>query len=426
MGKYISCGKCDKNYFKILFGFILICICLIIVLSIFRIIKSNNLDFLNDVSLLIPLLSYIGMSLCFIPELILKKKIEKKDDESNQINKSKRTIGFIKYIYNDLSDKVTWKDYIYIGLISLMLVVIDFMKIFIKKIAKTEESQYNFTELAFLLIISKFYYKMDFYKHQYLSIIIITLFGFIQYIIKTQYYYASTSNIINIILELIFQIFIGLGNSIFILYSKILMQYKYFSPYKVCYIFGIINTLLIFVIYFIISQFDFEESDLCTLRYNDQYYFDNIYIIFEYLNIGQLFLLLGFGIFQGAIKLLYNIIIDKYSVFHIVIFTENKGIADSANDQIEQYDSNIFVNLLIQLMYCLKIFISFVFLEMIELNFCGLNENTKVNIQKRVDKENNLANIENNENDSSESNDEEGEENEDNNSNNVDNSHELV
>jgi hypothetical protein len=161
------------------------------------------------------------MALCFIPDLILKKKSQnKKETELTEINNSKNTKGFIEYIYNDLSDKVVCRDYVHIGFISLILLLIDFIKIYLQKKEKCEDAQYYFTELPFLLIISIYVYKINFYKHQYLSIIVLTFFGFIQYIIKILYYYKSTSDFIDIVIDLFLQIIMRLRRSYFFFICK--------------------------------------------------------------------------------------------------------------------------------------------------------------------------------------------------------------
>ena len=281
MGKFISCGKCDKRFFKLLFLFFLLNTIIVILTVIFICVTLVYLRFVTGVALLKPLLIYIGMALCFIPELILKKKSQNKNvTEITEINDNKSNKGFIEYIYNDLSDKIENRDYIHIGFISLVLILIDFIKIYLQKKENCEDAQYIFTELPFLLIISIYIYNINFYKHQYLSIIILTFFGFIQYLIKILYYYKSTSNFIDIIIDLFLQIVMGLGEAIYFSYVKGLMQFKFFSPYKVCYIFGIINGIIILIIYFVVSLIKCSgESLLCSVKYKEAYYFDNIFAV---------------------------------------------------------------------------------------------------------------------------------------------------
>ena len=393
MGKFISCGKCDKRYFKLLFFFILLNIIIIILTG----------KYITNVFLLKPLLIYIGMALCFIPELILKKKSQNKNEtEITEINDNRKMKGYIENIYNDLSDKIEKRDYIHIIFISLVLILIDFIKIFLRKKEKCDDAQYYFTELPFLLIISIYFYNINFYKHQYLSIIILTFSGFIQYIIKILYYYKPTSNFIDIIIDFFLQIIIGLGEAIYFSYVKSLIQFKFCSPYKVCYIFGIINGIIILIIYFIVSEFKCSgESLLCSVKYKGDYYFDNIYAVFTSYNIGQFILCFLLSICFCSIKIIFNLIINYYSVCHIFLFLQNNGIDDSLSIAIDS-GVGILFQIIIFICYIINIFFSLVFLEMVELNFCGLNTNLKKNIQKRV----NDDNLEIKDNEESERNDE--------------------
>ena len=91
------------------------------------------------------------MFLCIIPEIILKLRTKDHKPEEKNINKNKKLNGPIKLIYNDLSDKTTFKDYIYISLISFLLLIIDFIKIFLEKKEGSTNSEYYFATLPFLL-----------------------------------------------------------------------------------------------------------------------------------------------------------------------------------------------------------------------------------------------------------------------------------
>ena len=387
MVKCISCGICDKRYFKILLAIAFIYVFSFVIIFYLK----NALDI--DSPLLKLFLTYIGMLLCFIPELILKKISQNtKNKEKSKIKKNKKINGLIEYIYTDLSNRIKFKDYIYIGFISLMLLLIDFINIYIEKKDNFGDSQYYFTELPFLLIISIFVYKNNFYRHQYLSIIIITLFGLLQYIIRTQYYYKFTSKFKDILIDFLLKIIIGLGEATFFAYIKGLMEYKYFSPYKICYIFGTINSILIIIIYFIISKFKCnEKSILCSVEYKNSFYFDNIYYVFSKYSIGMIISLFLLIICFGITKLLFNIIINHYSVCHIFLFLQNSGIVSSIGFDIEKRKFIILQTIIIYFSNIINIFFSLVFLEIIELNCCGLNINLKKNIKKRLNDENILA-----------------------------------
>lgn len=399
MSNYISCRKCDKKYCLIYTGHCFIVI-IIFILSLFL---GNN-DILNSHSVFKLFITYFGMFLFIIPELILKLKMKNPISENSDINKNKKLNGAIQYIYTDLSDKTTWKDYIHIGIISFILLLIDFIKIFIEKKTKCQNAEYFFTTLPFLLIISIFIYKTDFYKHQYISIIIITILGIYQYIIKISNYYKNSSDFLTIIFDLVLQILIGLGEAIYFSYIKGLMNYKFFSPYKVCYIFGFINMCIILIILFIISGIECQsDSYLCTIKQERQdkdgkntiLYFDNIYLIFEKINAFKIFILILISVCLGALKLLINLIINYYTACHIFVFLQNNGVFDSINNEINN-QTNLFIELTLGISHLINFIFSSVFLEIIEFKCCGLNKNYKENIKKRVEEENRISTGENN------------------------------
>ena len=390
----ISCGKCDKRYFKIFLLFLIVIIIILIIYVLFVKVTHINYNIITKSYLLKNFLKYFGMSLSFIPELILKYKSKSsKKQESIKVNNHNNANGFIEFIYTDLSDTMKFKDYLNIGFMSLLLLIIDFIKIVLGKKEYSSDSQYTFIELPFLLLISVFVFKINYYKHQYLSIIVITVIGFIHYIIKTIYYYKETSDLENIMIELSLLILIGLGESIFLSYTKVLMQFKFFSPYKVCCVFGLINCFIILILYFIISEFKCsKKSLLCDVEYKGDYYFDNIYFFINEDKISQKILLFLIGIFEGIIKLLYNIIINYFSVCHMFLFLQNKGIADSINADVIKQSYSLLQGI-INCLYLIEIFFILVFLELLQLNFCGLNKNLKVNIQKRTNEDIMLTHI---------------------------------
>ena len=399
MSNYISCRKCDKKYCLIYTGQ---CVIVIIVFFLSLFLKDN--DILNSHSVFKLFITYFGMFLFIIPELILKLKMKNSNSINSDIKKNKKLNGAIQYIYTDLSDKTTWKDYIHIGIISFILLLIDFIKIFIEKKTKCQNAEYFFTTLPFLLFISIFIYKTEFYKHQYISIIIITILGIYQYIIKITNYYKNSSDFLTIIFDLVLQILIGIGEAIYFSYIKGLMNYKFFSPYKVCYIFGFINMCIILIILFIISGIECQsDSYLCTIKQEKQdkdgkntiLFFDNIYLIFENINAFQIFILILISVCLGALKLLINLIINYYTVCHIFVFLQNNGVYDSINNEIKN-QTNLFIELTLGISHLINFIFSSVFLEIIEFKCCGLNENYKENIKKRVEEENRISAGENN------------------------------
>ena len=138
----------------------------------------------------------------------------------------------------------------------------------------------------------------------------------------------------------IFSVFIlriirALCDSIFFGYIKALMEYKYFSPYKFCYIFGFVNTPIIIVLYLIVSHISFKEPNLlCSLSYNDSYYFDNFYSIFKNINFIQISTFLIYTLCHGIYQLLINTTISKYTICHLFMPYQLLPLSNYLNSSI--------------------------------------------------------------------------------------------
>jgi hypothetical protein len=245
-------------------------------------------------------------------------------------------------------------------------------------------------EYLLLFLISKYIFKMNYYKHQYYSIIFIIFFGLLKYIVKL----FSEGNIKNkykeVLSILLLQIIQAFVDSYIIGNAKILMESKYLSPYFICSIFGLINGLITIISYFIVTYVPCNNN-FCDLIYNNVYYFDNIYSVFDNIYPIEIFLII-YTIFQsGIFQILSYIIINDFTICHIFLFYQVLELADSF---IEIFNNgiNFFVIYLLIISGIFEIFIVLIFLEIIELRFCGLNYNTKRNIKERALIESNLSN----------------------------------
>ena len=76
---------------------------------------------------------------------------------------------------------------------------------------------------------------MKFYNYQIYSVLIIIFLEMFRYSLKVIYYYGAFKPK-NLFFYVILQIIAAIFESIVIIYSKTLMEYKYISPYKIIYI----------------------------------------------------------------------------------------------------------------------------------------------------------------------------------------------
>ena len=274
MHNCISCGKFNKIYLFIILAYLLLST---VSSTLYYIVvypedSSDSKD--NPVFKLFIL--YFMNSLLFIPELILNKYFFENEKEIQDSNKQKTAL-IIEYIFNDSSNMITFKDKIIIFIISIIIILIDASKFIFFKLLKEYADQiiyneyYYVIELLFLFLLSIFIYKVNFYKHQYASIIIIIILGIIRLLINAKYLVDFLGNIGRLFLIIFIQILIALFSSFIFVYIKSLMEYKYFSPFKCCYLFGIIDTIIVLIAYFIISFLPCEKS-YCKVSYKNKNY----------------------------------------------------------------------------------------------------------------------------------------------------------
>ena len=369
MTKIITCGKCDKSFWCLFLAYFIITL-----LNSFCHIFSNFPKYLNkkEYILIRPFLIYFGQLLMFFYELIFNKitlsKIDissnyKEKNESNQNKKKKKTI-------------------IIFGTICTLLLLIDTYKICTLLLLFTKFSYLNFIILIkgwtfvflFLIIINTYYLKINIYIHQKFAIFIIIILGFASVLIGI--IFKKTIDGEDYVLTFI-RILVSFAEAFIIILIKDIMENKFYSPIKVCYLIGLINFIISFIILFILSFIKYDSKIIFDISFNIEYKGVLFFILF----------VIVFSLINGISRLLINIILNKYSILHLSIFFKIDASLDLSLiiidkdyfKQSEQYNYiiELFLQLIEYLMYL-------VFLEIIELNFCGLNKYLKNNIQNRA------------------------------------------
>ena len=333
--------------------------------------KTNN-------ALLKSFLKYVGFSLFIIGE-ILRKRISFGREKEQKINQNVlKALDLNKDLKKDMH-LITFKDILIIVFISFLHLLDEFLAILTKILGHVGSIKinevYNTIEFTFLFFISYLIFKLHYYKHQYISIIIIILAEVFQIILKL----ITDTKKINIFLTNSgIQLFRAFIDSIFIGYSKALMEYKYFSPYKALSIFGFINGIIMIIIYIIFNFIPIDpKSQFCSIMYEGKCYFDNLNSIFNGFNFVQFIGLFLYMIATSGTQLLFNFIVNDYTICHIFPY-----FIVIAFYEIFKETSLI---LIISIIICsIEFLISLIFLEIIILNFCGLNKNVKKNIEKRA------------------------------------------
>ena len=374
MCKYISCGKFDKKFFFLFCGNFLIFLLLYSTLFSLGIISNN--DSTENLNILFYLLLfYTGQSLFILPEIIINKCIFK---EKNKKVKQKSQIA-ITYIYTNLIE-LSQRDKLIIFCMSFVIFIVDFSKLLIIKRFKNPKIEF-FSEiyttflLLYLYIFSKILYKMKYYKHQKIPILFIVISSLIMTPFKITYN-------LEMLFLFLYQVICSFLDAMIIIYIKYLMISKYFSHFKATYVFGIINTGLLMIVYIIIS-FIPCNLNICNIKYNGKNYIDNIFYIFSNLNVKTLILSVLSSILFGFISFIFNYVIELYTVCCIFLVVRNKDeLLDSIH--LEKIDLNIALKCIDYLITFLQLIAICIFKEWLELHFCGLDENIKSNIQNRA------------------------------------------
>ena len=374
MKKIVSFGFIDLE-----FG---LCLLIFTVIYAYEIFFVSSCNIIKEKKLLGPLLYYFGNIFCFIPLLIVKS-----NTKMTKINKDaemeRRNSKIISYIYQRPYIRyLEKKDIVIIVIISFFVVIKCGCKIIENILVEKEEilikNKYEFIDFLMLFLFSKYALNIRYYRHQIISIIVISFIGAIR-CIYIQFFINEGNNKTYELPVFFIKLLEGAFEGIYYGYLKGLMQYKFLSPYKCSFIFGIINTPIILIIYFIISFIHCKSKSFCK-----DGHFDNIFDIFNELKIHEYFILIIYIFLCGIQGSLINIIINDFTIYHIMIL-QQMGIL--IGNILEFYDFKtyaIYNFIIVLIMFFIELLMYLIFLEIIEIKFCNLNKNTKKNIANRA------------------------------------------
>lgn len=303
-----------------------------------------------------------GMFLSIIPFIILKIQIRRANAEKQ--TKSK------KLIYNNPNDvfkkKICYIKYLLISGVSFL----DFsQKILTFLFTSDIINNFWVFDIFFITLFSLIILRSKFYSYQLFSLGMIILLGIIFNIVNLfdSEEFTFTSFILVMSIEIIF--------SLEIVIEKYIMVYKFCSPYEICIFEGLFEIIVNIILLMILPNIGIEEVS----------FFDYIKELNnEQSIIEEIILLIITMISRLFFKLFSLITINFYTSTHEVIILILGEIMLVFTDKKKENDNlygikigcNIFLIIFV-------VFMTLVFTEFIELNFCGLQKNTKRNIEKR-------------------------------------------
>ena len=409
MGQYITFGKCNKLYqymgYQIIAKIIDSLIEKVIPdkTNIFEKYKFPPNIFIQKG------FNYFGTFIFAI--FLFRYEIKQiKKNQNNLDNNTNRTLSQIEYIYRDYEGKIFNIDSI-ITIILLFLgteLINSFFDLSLKGL------DFWVPELLFICYLTKRMFGIPIYKHKLFSILFILIFCSILKILSTIFRFVDDDEPK---LYIIYKWIIPIGVIYFVIlvylrcycFCKIksLFELKNILSSKFLALYGFFGAFICFIVSIIthnipcVDENDFENINLIchvnnTINNHTIYYYENYALFFKKLwdnnryiliNIGFLFLFLLKIIISFIFRLYSMIIIQKlnpeycissYSIHYFFIGLIEFFIFYLSKDG--QFKFYKFYDTLAEFFVILGYI---VYLEFIELNFCGLNNNLKRNIRTR-------------------------------------------
>ena len=274
--------------------------------------------------------------------------------------------------------KNTWKHYIYLGLLySLnvgLLVTVEVLNSVLRGQITTYSGSnlvpnHDFIilslEMIFIVLVSMCLLKYRYYKHHIISVILFLIFGIISEIILKTYNDINWKYILIICIRIIGV----LVNATYYCYQKYMMEHLFLPYWNVAFVPGVVMFLLacVFLI-FCLSSSDKEKSNLSFIR-----------IFYSFFKTDA-----GLGAGKVILVFVLHTLMSPLAILILYHFGPNFVLTIFQFSRVVQNLTTIKVNQLYVIIFFILQFISLlIHLEIIELNFCGLNKYTKRNIEIR-------------------------------------------
>lgn len=343
----------------------LIYIPIFIIINAFYYESKKKLQLTEEFNLLIIFCSKIILIIFYSIEKCLSKKetinIENKNkniENENNENKSIQTINYEKLLIvreNNIDEPQT----LLILLISLIFSFLSYyhLRILIFKVEYVNEC---IIVILFLFFLDSILFKKEIYSHQILSIIIIIV-GTIFYYIPSKFDYK-----ISYFIFLFLKYYCRAFDRLMIRYISI---NKFINIFLIAFILGVSGILYILIRVLINHDF---------IKFSD--FTENIFIL-------SIYFISSFITYFIYYKIIYKLgPIHAYisDFIGLIISDEILQIGKSKRENIN------FQDLIIMIVFVISLLI---YSEIIQLNFCSLNENTKKMVRERAIKDSNFLMI---------------------------------
>ena len=226
-------------------------------------------------------------------------------------------------------------------------------------------------EMIFICLVSIFLLKYKYFRHHIISIIIFILLCISIDLILDNFPYIYDRGVLFIVISIILVILDAIDYG----YQKYMMDVLFYPFWSIALIIGIVN-LIIFGLILIICLFTGEENS----NKEKNFLFIAFYHYFSVVKVGLILTK------QLVLNYILTFFLNLLRVLTILYFTPDYILISFAISRI--------VNVVIEIkkyiclaLFPLQFFVLMYYLEIIELKFCGLNKNTRKNIQIRGERE---------------------------------------
>ena len=225
-------------------------------------------------------------------------------------------------------------------------------------------------EIIFIVIISKFLLKTQLYIHHYIGLIILVIAS-----LSIDIPFNLSLFKPKILFIVIYLLFI-IVDANFITYEKYMMDKLYYSPFVIVFSIGILflSVSIFFTIYILMVGNSLYDGKKYTLQSFSDYFEEKGYKT----TVIYMFYCSSFRFVLNILKILTIYYFTQNHIYTSYTFIKLVDLLIMKKTNYKYFSIILFIPQFLGLL---------IFLEIIELNFCKLNKNTKINIEKRELKE---------------------------------------
>ena len=327
----------------------------------------------------------IGMSLSIIPLIIVKTKSrrDKTNDKSKEnqqlsLKGTRISLGDVNYIEKYDKKKLRIQKYLILLACAFLDFAQKFLSFFLKKLIINNIWMFN---IIFISLFDYLIMKAKLYRHQYISCIIIVLIGIAATVV------GLLGDNERITVKLFLCIGIEIMYSLAIVLAKFLMDHRSISPFDVTFYEGIFALIVNSILLAIFTNIPITDEDgkldkiLKLTEYNGKIYIDHFIAAFKDMQVGEVFFFILSAFGRLISNLFGHIIVKHYTSSHIILVLILGEIGLAFKEKHEWKEIVQFS------LFVFALFILLIFTEIIEINACDLEKNTRKNIQLREELE---------------------------------------